>query len=1119
MSIKECHGTGTQAGDLAEATSVVRLLEEPRPKDRPLTISSIKPNVGHSEAASGVTSLIKGLLMLQHRIIPRHIGVKTRLNPKLPPLDKLNVVIPQTNMPFKALSKDSKRRMLVNNFNATGGITAMLLEEHLAPTLVAKDIRQHYPITLSAASPMALAHSKTRLLDYLKSTSKVEISHLSYTLTARRLHQKHRFACVASSAEELIHKLQTELQHSRRPSKHAISAFGVLVFTGQASSYSGMANILFKTNSTFRSHLLHSEAICQNMGLPSFVELINDDKADKVQFNQTQWQLALVALEIAIASLLQSWGIRPKAVIGHSLGEYSALCVAGVLSLADTLYLVGKRGLLLESACKSNDYSMATVSLPCSEVEMSIGLSSFSGCEIACINAPDQTVVSGPYMAIESLIAHFKANSVRVSKLRTLYAFHSKQMEAILTDFRHIAGTVPIKEPSLPLVSTLLGEVVQEAGSLDVEYLCRQIREPVRFWDALSKVEGLTEGGQILTWIEVGPGPACLPMIASTIQAKPAHLLSVLDPKKPNWLTISDLTAKYYSNNGNVRWDEYHKEYLNALSLLQLPSYPFDLKKYWIQYDGDWVIRKNTMSTVQPQAVQAVPPALESSTLHRLVSDSVDKGIRKLLFACSLSAEALESMIGCHRINGQSGCLSSIYVDMALAAASYLHKNPGLSSESPVMQVSALEVCSELDLCSSQSLKVIALQRPSDTNIVEISISPSIGNDAIELVRCKVVMGNGQDWAADANSNAYLYQSRMDLLNLFLNDGQVSRLSRSEVYQNFSSFVTYGESFQGIQEVLLHLSGLEAVAKITLRSKNGVYVCNPHWLDTFMQVPSLVVNCGHGCTARARFTCRGWNKMHILLPLEPGTIYRVHVRMQLCGQTTSMFGDLHVFDERGRAAVVIKQIHFRPVPASELNKTPPPPSGTVQTKGLDGSADNAHGSVSQRPIALRANGMSVNGPPAPETSKFKGNGHYTAVTSHSLSMINDKSPGGIMSGVLEDKNPHEPPQPSRAVNGDIYDKSPTFSSTQAQVCKGKALDGGSGAAIKFEEILAVIADETGVELDELDDDVLLGDLGIDSIIQLSLIARMEEYLAKPLPASLFLDFDSIAGLRLFFSTH
>ena len=1120
----ELHGTGTQAGDLAEASSVVKLLKEPRSKDRPLTISSVKPNVGHSEAASGVTSLIKGLLMLQHQTIPRHIGIKTRLNHKLPRLDDFNIVVPQTNIPYTALSKESMRRMLVNNFNATGGITAMLLEEYRPPTAFAKDLRHHYPVTLSAASVTALSHSQARLLKHLESTANIDISHLSYTLTARRLHHKHRFACVASSIKELIHKLQPQKSASGPDMKRNTSAFCVLVFTGQASSYSGMANVLFETNDAFRSHLLRSDAICRDMGLPSFVELITGSEVGFSRSSPTQCQLALVALEIALASLLESWGIRPNAVIGHSLGEYSAICVSQVLSLADTLYLVGKRGLLLESACKCNEFSMTIVSLQPSEVEKTLHLSRFSECEIACLNAPDQTVVSGPRMEVELMMAHFKASHVRVTKLRTPYAFHSKQMEAILSEFGRIAEPMSFRKPSVPLVSTLLGEVIQEEGTLSWEYLCRQTREPVRFQDALYKLEDLVENGQIPMWIEVGPGPACLPMISSTVRARPTDLLCALDPQKPNWLTISNLLTQYYSGNGNVQWDEYHKEYLDALSLLQLPSYPFDLKKYWIQYDGDWVIRKNAKTPVPSEAAQAVVPTLESSTLHRLDSVSVEKGIRRHLFTSNLSTGYLGSMMGGYKVNGQSICPSSIYMDMALTAASYIYKDPDFGLKAPAMEVSALEICSDLDLCMTQSIKVVATQRPSDTNIIEISISSSNHSDVLELMRCKVITGDGEDWATDANSNAYLYQSRMDLLNLFLTNGKVSRLSQAEVYQRFSSFIDYEKSFQGIQDVLLNLGSSEAVARTSLPSNKGVFICDPRWLDTFIQVPSLIVNYSNSCTTEARLTCRGWNRMRILLRLEPDTIYRVHTRMQPCVQTGSMIGNLHVFDEAGRAAAVIKHIHFEPMCGSELNAAPPSQSSTRQIRVLNGAAENEYVSGSQTPNFFQVNETFTNGLQAPNLSEANGNAHSTSVVNHLSPVPTEKVRRSVSSLVLKDQLSNEPPQPSGAVNGGIPDKPPISNSASPdpaleQLCNGKASNGGSGRAVDFDEILAVIAEEIGIESDSLNDDTPLGELGVDSIIQISLIARIQEYLAKPVSPSLLVDFNSIAKLRQFFATH
>ncbi|KAL8785194.1 MAG: hypothetical protein Q9195_008727 [Heterodermia aff. obscurata] len=1082
----ELHGTGTQAGDLAEASSVLRLLKEPRPRDRPLTVSSVKPNVGHSEAASGVTSLIKGLLMLQQKIIPRHIGIKTRFNPKLPPLGDFNVVIPSINMPYNAVSTDSKRRMLVNNFNATGGITAMLLEEYCPATAIGKDVRQHHPITFSAASEIALAHSRIRLLKHLKANTNIEISNLSYTLTARRLHHNFRFACTAGSTKDLMDKLQTELSALSCASKPGTSVFGVFVFTGQASSYSGMAKILFETNSAFRSHVHRSDAACQDMGLPSFVEVIAGDEAHYSKYSQTQSQLALVALEIALAYLLESWGIRPKAVIGHSLGEYSALCVSKVLSLADTLHLVGKRGLLLESACEHNEYSMAAVALSPLELEKTLQAFRFSECEIACLNAPDQTVVSGPDTVIEPLIAQFKANGARVTKLRIPYAFHSKQMDAISLDFQKIAQSIPFKKPSVPLASTLLGEVVEEEGILNTEYLVRQTRETVRFQDALHKLEGLLEDGQTPLWMEVGPGPACLPMIASTFGAKATNLVCALDPRKPNWLTISDLTTKYYSSGGHVRWDEYHKEYLHALSLLQLPSYPFDLKKYWIQYDGDWAIQKNQKASIRSKAARPATPVLESSTLHRLDNDTVHQGTRKLVFTSKLSNEEPES----------------IYIDMALAATSYLYETSDRGSESPAMEVSTLVMSSDLSRFVPQNVELIAKQCPSDTDVVEISVT-SLDHGNVELLRCKVVTSDGKDWVADANNHAYLYQSRMDLLGLFLANGHTLKLAPSEVYQNSSSLPNFEDKFQGIQEILLNLESLEAVAKIILPPSKEIYICDPHWLDNFTRVPSLVVN--HGRTADNHFSCRGWSSLHILLRLESGTIYRAHVRMQPCGQGNSMIGDLHILDEGGRAAVVIKSIQFKPVVSSKVEIVPQSTGSSTRNKLPNGAADHIGASDSPTPNFPRDNGTIANGFEASNHSEANEVGHDALTVNHSTTLPVQKLANGIRAST--EKRSDETPQLINAVLPKPAAEQPHDE---------EVLLGGSDRPVEFDKVLAVVGDEIGLEPDSLTDNILLEDLGIDSIIQISLIARLEEHLAKPLPQGFFVEFNSIAKLRRYF---
>ncbi|KAI1178437.1 hypothetical protein F4777DRAFT_96275 [Nemania sp. FL0916] len=1068
----ELHGTGTQAGDMAESTSVAGLLNQPRSKDRPLTISSVKPNVGHSEAASGVTSLIKGLLMLQHQTIPQHIGIKTRLNPKLPAFDELGVVVPQENMHYPALAKDGKRRMLVNNFNATGGITAMLLEEHKPSPSNAIDTRTHYPITVSAATATALANALLRLLKYLQANAAINLPHLSYTLTARRLHHKYRFACSIQSLDELVQRLEVELATPK--TRYGEHPFCVFVFTGQTSTVP-RAKALFATNATFRSHIHHSDQLCRDMGLPSFIDVIAGSGSD---FEPVKLQLALVALEVALASLLQSWGIQPQAVIGHSLGEYAALCISKALSLADTLWLVGRRGLLLESTCTSNEYSMIVASI--SAADAINLLQTFPRCEIACYNSPKQIVISGQDADIDSLLSHLTSVNVKATKLHTTYGYHSKQMDHILGAYRRAAQDVSFQKPTIPVISTLLAQVVRDESIIGVDYLCRQTREPVRFEEALVELETLIQSEQKAFWIELGPAPACMPMIASALHAKPTELAAGLDPKKPNWETISKALSMYYSSNGSIRWDEYHREYLDCLQLLQLPSYPFDLKRYWIQYDGDWMIRKNRKpthdATAGPQKVQ-----LENPTLHHIERDATEKGVRKLTFSTELANKELKDLLQCTKIEGTSMCPGSILVEMAMAAASHLHKT---SNETyATIGVSDLEFSMGYTLASMATLKTTATQFPTDTNEIQVSITSSSG-ESTELARCKIVFSDGEDWLLETNSNAYLHQSRMDLLQFLMVNGQATHLTRSDTHR----YVAYDDASPGIEDVIVSTSTLEAVGKLHVPPSTGSYTCNPQWLEALIQLATIPLN----YSLRSQHICYGWGKMQLLMPLEAGKTYRAHVRMQPHGRSGALIGDIHVLDGAGFAVTVIKRLIFRPDPAGAKSMLNGEDTRNGHQVNGQRTANMHHSPVLMPNSTVKRNGYLESASPAPLPEKLS-----SSITTYAVNSREDSPRRDTSSEVTS--NPPVSSPPKEQTNG------------QHQASNGKT-------GVDFGTIIDILAAEIGVESGSLTDDVSLQDLGVDSIIELSVVARLQEHVAQPLPPAFIMNNNNISKLRAYFTS-
>ncbi|KAF2877122.1 hypothetical protein BDV95DRAFT_644000 [Massariosphaeria phaeospora] len=995
----EMHGTGTQAGDLAETSSVARLLQaanRPRPNNQPLTIASVKPNVGHSEGASGVTSLIKAILMMKHRVNPRHIGIKTKMNPKLPPLADLGIIPPLEHRPYVPIG--DKARMLVNNFNATGGATTMVLEEHTPNQELTIDPRGYYPIVISAATQKSLTKAMSRLLDHLKAEPDVELSHLSYTLTARRLHHSYGFSCVASGINDLVQQLQSA---GASPSRTSITKRGALksvvfAFTGQAVSHIGMAKTLYRTNDIFRGHLVQSDALCRNMDLPSFLEVIdNDSSEDLSRYGPTKAQLALVALEVALAHLFSSWGIRPVAVMGHSLGEYSALCVSQALSVADTLYLVGRRAQLMESLCRPKEYAMIATSLSAKDAQKH--LAKFDTCQVACLNGPSQTVISGPDAAIDDLSAYLERQSVKIKKLPVDYAFHSAQMDPLLSQYERIADGVSFHEPKVPLVSTYLGRAAN-IEDLNPRYVCQQTRQAVKFQEAVETLD--LEYSPL--WIELGPAPTCSQFISLITGTR--NTVAALDPRKPNWRTISDVVTKHYLAHGDLRWDEFHKQYLDSLRLVQTPSYSFDMTKQWIQYEGNWGIIKNHGPTVQAATTSPPTESLISSTLTRLESASVNKDARKLVFSSDLKGHRSPELGSVYSIGNATFTAGSIFVDMALTAASELWKRVNIDVACPVMEVASLELLDGVQLGGSDGqLKLTATQQPFDESMVQITISNvEAGGKSRDLAKCKVIYGDNDEWTADADVTSFLYQSRMDLLEM--------------VHKSTSGLSTPASTntLQSIQELILAPGTSEAVARIVLQASQGDFKCDPQWSNAILQLSSFVLAREDIC-----YLLSGWQALRVLRPLQSGTQYRCHIRVQQDDATGSMTGNLHVFDSEGRPVAKVKNIRYQA--AGRVNK--------------------------------------------PLLGKPK---------------------------VL--------PQVA-------------WSDTQTTTVPMKQ---SSESTVDISQVLSVLASELGINVEALDDQELLEDMGVDSIMGMTLLAKMQESFTAKLPSQLLVEQNSFGKLKTFF---
>ena len=592
ISYVEMHGTGTQAGDGREMESVSQSLApwppgDPRSRPSDLYVGSVKANVGHGESVAGVTALIKVLLMMQKNEIPPHCGIKTIINQTFPPdLDERRIRIAKQATPWVRTNKP--RRVLLNNFSAAGGNSCVLVEDGPGRATEVQpprpDTRPAHVLTLSAKTKTAL-EANTRAMAHLLQTSEVmSLADLAYTSTARRLHYNFRSSYDARTIEGLTKSLEQDIanppQQVRGPPKM------VFAFSGQGSNHAGMGKYLYDANSRFKMTMDRFDAIVQAQGFGSILPYIRGIEDPTHEASPLTIQLSHVSLQMALARLWESWGISPAGVLGHSLGEYAALNYAGVLSDFDVLWICGQRVKLLDSHCQAGTHAMLAVRSAHDEVAACLdGIH----VEIACINSPRETVVSGANADIDLAASQLDSKGIKCQRMKVPYAFHSSQLQPIIDDFSKLLDGLVIRSPKVPIVSPLLSAVIKPGDNLGKDYLLRQCREAVNLVGAVKAGEAasiLTDRSHV---IEIGPTPVLARLIQRTTE-NPPTIIPSLEPNQDSWLVLSRSVASAYRVGGNINWAQYHRDYDHAV--VQLPSYGWDLKNYWMQYVHDWSLRK-----------------------------------------------------------------------------------------------------------------------------------------------------------------------------------------------------------------------------------------------------------------------------------------------------------------------------------------------------------------------------------------------------------------------------------------------------------------------------------------------------------------------------------------------
>lgn len=669
ISYVEMHGTGTQAGDATEMNSVLSVFvpENQRMPHHPLYIGSAKANIGHAESASGVSSLIKVLMMMKHDEIPPHCGIKTRINHNYPlDLKERNVNIALKPTPWRRDQVPCGNRLaFLNNFSAAGGNTAILLED--APLRIAtrmSDPRAFHIVTISSKTANSLKNNIEACIRHLETNPEVPASAISYTTTSRRLHHNYRAVAIGVDANSIAQSLRSKIANLGPktippPTKIPKVAF---VFTGQGSFYAGIAKELFTHISSFREDIRRFDQIAAQHGFPSFVNTIENNCSTESK-DPIITQLTLTCVQMALSRLWRSWGAQPGLAIGHSLGEYAALFTAGILSASDTIYLVGSRAKLLAQHCTSGTHSMLAVKASIDEIKPFLEGSS---AEIACMNQPTGNVISGKLEEIDRLKAAFKAQGHEATRLDVPFAFHSSQVEPMLTDFETIAKSVKLQPPKIPYISPLVADIVLPGTTLPESYLARACRNPVNFHGALQAAVNQEIINDKTIWLEIGAHPACSGMIKGTLGSN-SQTTSTLRKGADTWKTLANSLEILYLNGIDIDWNEYHRDFARYNQVIELPRYCWDLKNYWIQYRNDFCLTKGENPNRAIECVEA-PKSYKyiSPSLQRVIEEKHELESSSILVESDVHDPRLAPIFSGHKVNGAELC-PSVSISFALS--------------------------------------------------------------------------------------------------------------------------------------------------------------------------------------------------------------------------------------------------------------------------------------------------------------------------------------------------------------------------------------------------------------------------------------------------------------------
>ncbi|KAI1367017.1 hypothetical protein F5Y08DRAFT_350345 [Xylaria arbuscula] len=963
VSYLEAHGSGTPVGDPREIEAIMDVFRSPR-RETPLYISSVKGNIGHTEGASGVAGLIKTLLMLQRRAVPRQVSFQ-RINPKIN-IDTVQCRIPTSTMPWEA---DAPLMACINNYGAAGSIAALLVREagKLKPTPMPVKPLSRYPILISANSPQSLADNCEKLRQHIAANPSLSLADIAFNLSEKQNRAlPKRLVLTVSSLSELAEQLQATASAADDQiySAYAEPRKVILTFGGQINRSIGLSQSVYDGSALLRKHLDECDEIVKCFGYPGiFPGIFSTTPIDDIVLLQT----CQFALHYACA---QSWiasGLKVDCIVGHSFGQLVALTVSGVFSLEEGLRLAYGRAVLMKEKWGPERGSMVALDADRATtlelIKTVRNKNPASALEIACFNGPRSHVVVGSTTDVQTVEEVIKTSmSIKYKVLNVTHGFHSQFCDPILSDLEALAQTLRYRSPKIPLELTSHYDSVPTA-----QIIAEHTRIPVDFEGAIKRIEKRLGP---CTWLEAGSNTSVANIARRCVSDAAKHLFCPVDLTKDDALgNLASMTANLWTNGHHVQFWPLHRSNRGSYQLFNSPPYQFEKTKHWLDFGFE--ILSNPKISPTPELEESIP----TPVLIKFAGFQ-DTARTRATFIIDPRSTEWQTLVEGHAVLQQPLCPAPLYMELVYQAGRELAAANKIDSF-PYVRIEDLEIVSSLGISPDKVVQLSMLRTDHTGHKWAFSFESS-SRDRINLDKASTHATGKIEVFLMEDKNALTELNRVGRLLKYQNLEEVASRREGEavhgsiVYNVFSRVVNYHDFYKGVR----HVAGNDgtAVGEIALPelqpSELLNLMSNPVAIDNFFQVAGLYTNCLSQCPEDEVYVCTQVDSVQ----LSPDFNNQVGKRWKVCSTSSRISereiqNDIFAFDSSTNAVVFVAfGARFNRVRISSLTKVLSRVNQSTDTPNTCESPSAYRIAVEPRPTAIVERPATVEAKPSAHAS-------------------------------------------------------------------------------------------------------------------------------------------------------